>query len=72
MAVPWWRCSTAWSWAKAPSKILRTNLKNPLTDYLRGELSHAGSKTVNREAELPTPTGVGSGDLLACFFMVIA
>jgi hypothetical protein len=27
-------------------------------------LRHAGPKTVNREAGLTAPTGVGSGDLL--------
>ena len=30
----------------------------------RQKLSHAGPKTVNREAEGTAPTGVGSGDLL--------
>jgi len=30
----------------------------------RKKLSHAGPTTVNREAERPAPTGVGSGDLL--------
>jgi hypothetical protein len=32
--------------------------------YQRKKLSHAGSKTVNREAERTAPTGVGSGDWL--------
>ncbi len=30
----------------------------------RTKLSHAGTKTVVREAELPAPTGVGSGNFL--------
>jgi hypothetical protein len=38
----------------------------PPTDVVaqRKKLSHAGPKTVAREAELTAPTGVGSGDLL--------
>lgn len=38
-AARWWRCLTAWSWAKTPGKTRQKILKQPLTDYLRGELS---------------------------------
>ena len=39
--------------------------------YQRKKLSHAGPETVNREAELPAPTGVGSGDLLGGTVVII-
>jgi hypothetical protein len=35
----------------------------------RKELSHAGPETVNREAELTAPIGVGSSDMLRNSFM---
>jgi hypothetical protein len=41
------------------------NLKNSLSDYLRGELSHAGPVDVNRAAELKPLSGVGCSEWLA-------
>jgi hypothetical protein len=48
------------------------NLKNSLSDYLRGELSHAGPADVDREAELNPLPGVGCSELLGHMFMSIS
>ena len=45
-------------------KSRQEKLKFRLSDYLRGELRHAGPNDVNREAELERPSRVACSDLL--------
>jgi hypothetical protein len=45
-------------------KSREEKLKFRLSDYLRGELSHAGPMMSTAKAELQTPTGVGSSALI--------
>jgi hypothetical protein len=42
-----------------------------LTDYLRGELSHAGPTDMNREAELDRPSRVACSDLLGIVVVLL-
>jgi len=53
---------------RAARNLLSSHTSNRACFAQRKKLSHAGPKTVNREAELTAPTGVGSSDLLGFIF----
>src|ERR1041385_2762443 len=42
MAVDWWACSIRSNWENPLSNPVKKILKNPLSDYPRGEFSGAG------------------------------
>src|SRR6266536_4001902 len=71
MAVDWWACSIRSNWENPPSKRVKKNLKNPLSDHLRGELSDGSQPPMTFDLSLSESAGSRSlhrlRHFLSCF-----